>query len=297
MPIPTDGIIRNPDKTQSYVYIPKDYRNAYVITWNFAVQQSLPGHLNLDVAYVGSHGVDTAAAINLNPGLIRRARVRRGNPTIQQFGRTVAETQYFQGFSSSYHSLQVKFDRRWTSGLTMTTAFTWQKAMDFQSGDDGGLARWYINPERNYARADFDRTLNYVQSYVYRMPFGKGQKHVHARRGRCDPGRVAGDRDPDPADRVAVDLHRRRGRGRRQCHRQHADPDLVAPINVLHGINMGNPWFDRSSFAMTTPGTFGSMGRAVWSGPGQFRLDAGLIANGSVSMSGISCRFAPIPTT
>ena len=58
----------------------------------------------------------------------------------------------------------------------MTTAFTWQKAMDFQAGDDGGLARWYINPERNYARADFDRTLNFVQSYVYRLPFGEGQK-------------------------------------------------------------------------------------------------------------------------
>ena len=45
---------------------------------------------------------------------------------------------------------------------------------------------------------------------------------------------------------------------------------------VLHGINVGNPWFDRSSFARTTPGRFGSMGRSVWSGPNQFRLDAGL---------------------
>ncbi|HKA01834.1 MAG TPA: hypothetical protein VKE70_35230, partial [Candidatus Solibacter sp.] len=53
-------------------------------------------------------------------------------------------------------------------------------------------------------------------------------------------------------------------------------PDLVAPINVLHGVNIGNPWFDRSSFAITTPGRFGSLGRAVWSGPGQFRLDAGI---------------------
>ena len=59
VPIPSDGIIRNPDPTQSYIYIPPDYKNSYVISWNFAVQQSLPYHLNLDVAYVGSHGVNT----------------------------------------------------------------------------------------------------------------------------------------------------------------------------------------------------------------------------------------------
>ena len=275
VPIPSDGIIRNPDKTQAYVYIPKDYRNAYVITWNFAVQQALPYHFNLDVAYVGSHGVDTGAATNLNPGLIVGAG-SAGQPYFQKFGRTVAETEYFQGFSSSYNSLQVKFDRRFSSGLTMTTAFTWQKAMDFQSGDDGGLARWYINPERNYARADFDKTLNYVQSYVYQLPFGQGKPHLaHGLAGAIVGGwQVSGIltlRSGSPLTFTdgagAVSLN---ATGNTQT------PDLVAPINILHGINIGNPWFDRASFAMTTPGTFGSMGRAVWSGPSQFRLDAGL---------------------
>ena len=33
---------------------------------------------------------------------------------------------------------------------------------------------------------------------------------------------------------------------------------------------------DISSFAHAQPNTFGTMGRSVWSGPGQFRLDAGV---------------------
>ena len=53
-------------------------------------------------------------------------------------------------------------------------------------------------------------------------------------------------------------------------------PDQIGPINILHGINTGNPWLDMSSFAHARPGTFGTMGRSVWSGPGQFRLDAGI---------------------
>jgi hypothetical protein len=275
VPIPSDGIIRNPDPTQSYVYIPKDYKNSYVIQWNFAVQQSLPGHLNLDVAYVGSHGVNSPSAVNLNPGLIFGAG-SAGQPYFQKFGRSVAETQYYQGFSSSYHSLQAKFDRRFNTGLTMTTAFTWQKGLSYQSGDTSGLARWYINPERNFARADYDRTLNLVQSYVYRSPFGRGQRLLNhgvaaGIFGGWQASGILTLRTGSPltfTDGAASVNPMATGNTQ--------TPNQVGEIKVLHGINIGNLWFDRSSFARTAPGTFGSMGRAVWSGPGQFRLDAGV---------------------
>jgi hypothetical protein len=60
-------------------------------------------------------------------------------------------------------------------------------------------------------------------------------------------------------------------------------PDQVGPINILHGINTGNSWFDKSAFAAPLtpaqcgcPGLFGTLGRSVASGPGQFRLDLGV---------------------
>jgi hypothetical protein len=40
------------------------------------------------------------------------------------FNRTAATTQYFSAYSSSYNSLQVKLDRRFSSGLLITTSFT-----------------------------------------------------------------------------------------------------------------------------------------------------------------------------
>ncbi len=275
VPIPADGIIRNPDVTQAYTYIPLDYKNPYVIQWNFAVQQSLPGHLNLDAAYVGSHGVDTASAVNLNPGLIFGAG-NAGQPFFVKFGRAVAETQYYQGFSSSYHSLQVRFDRRWNSGLIMTTSFTWQKAMDFQSGDNGGLARWYINPERNYARVDWDRTLNWVQSFIYRAPFGKGQRFLShgplaAIFGGWQFSSILTLRTGAPltftdgAGSVSPNAS-----GNTQT------PDQVGELEIVHGINTGNSWVTKTGMQRTAPGRFGTMGRAVLSGPGQYRLDSGL---------------------
>jgi hypothetical protein len=241
------------------------------LQWNLAVQRQLPFHFVLDVAYVGSKGVDTNSQFNLNAGYFPGLG-SAGQPYFKLFGRTAGETQYFQGFSSTYNSLQVRFDRRF-SNLTMTSSFTWQKAMDYQGGDDGGLANWYINAQRNYARADFDRTLNFVQSYVYRFPFGKGQKMLtHGPAawilGGWQLSAILTMRTGGPltfTDTTAINAT-----GNTQT------PDQIAPIQVLHGINIGNPWFDKSSFQAPTPNTFGSMGRAVWSGPGQFRLDGGL---------------------
>ena len=42
-----------------------------------------------------------------------------------EYPRTAATTLLLQGFSNNYDALQVKFDRRFSSGFLMTTAFTW----------------------------------------------------------------------------------------------------------------------------------------------------------------------------
>jgi hypothetical protein len=273
VPIPASGVITSPDPTQAYFYIPLDYKNPYVLQWNFAVQQALPAHLNLDVAYVGSHGVDTGAQVEMNPGLIVGAAAK-GQPYNILFGRTTSTKMSFQGFTSTFNSLQAKFDRRFSSGLIMTTAFTWQKAMDYQSGDDGGLARWYINPARNYARADFDRTLNVVQSYIYRLPFGKGEHFVKqgplaAVIGGWQVTSILTARTGSPITLTdASSLI--------NAPINTETPNQIGPIVIDHGINTFNPWIDRSGLAHPATGTWGTMGRAVWSGPGQFRLDAGV---------------------
>jgi len=101
--------------------------------------------------------------LNAGPSL---APAILGLPEFTAFGRTASTNLLFAGYSSSYHALQVKFDRKFTGGLSTTTAYTFGKGMGFQTGDDGGLF-FYINQRRNYARNDFDRTQTFVQSFVY----------------------------------------------------------------------------------------------------------------------------------
>src|SRR5439155_248856 len=259
-------IITNPDITSTYYVVPKDYQNPHVLTWNLAVQEALPFQLSLDVAYVGTHGIDIAAATNLNAGYIMGVG-SRGQP---QYPRTATTQMNFQGFSSNYNSLQVKLDRQFRTGVRITTSFTWQKAMSWQGGDDGGLFN-YINPERNYARADFDRTLNYVQSYIYSLPFGRG-KHwlAHGAAGQILGGwnvsGVLSMRTGSPFNITA-------NGGTLNLPGSTQTADLVAPVKILHGINLGNPWFDTSSFAQPVGVRFGSTGRNIMTGPGTFGLN------------------------
>jgi len=259
--IPANGIITNPDPTSVYTVTPLNYKNPYVETWNFAVQQALPFHFTLDVAYVGSHGVDTFVAPDLNAGHIIGAGAK-GQP---EYPRTVSTTQNYQGFSSSYNALQVKFDRRFASGLRMTTAFTWQKAMSFQKSDDGALT-FYTDGPRNYARADFDRTLNFVQSYVYQLPFGKGQHWLTSGPAAAVIGgwQLSG----IFSARTGTPLTFTANAGPLNLPGSTQTPNQIAPIQILHGINIGNPWFSTSSFAQPVGPVWGTMGRNVISGPG-----------------------------
>jgi hypothetical protein len=272
--VPSNGIITNPNPTTAQLAIPTNYKNGYIESWNFAVQQQLPWHFSIDVAYVGSHGVDTPASPNLNAGQTIGAG-SAGEPFYSKFGTTAAVTQLFAAYSSTFNSLQVKLDRAFTSGFRMTTAFTWQKAMDFESGDDGALD-FYAGQGigRNYARADFDRTLNYVQSYIYELPFGKGK----ALASNGVASQIAGGwqlsgvlslRTGTPLTFIGSNTLNL-GQGGTATLNQ------IAPVQVLGGINTGNPWFATSSFAQAPVNVQGSTGRNIWSGPGLFSLNASL---------------------
>ena len=219
-------------------------------------------------------GVDTPAAPNLNAGQIIGAG-SAGEPFFVKYGITSTITQYFQGFSSTYNSLQAKFDRRMSGGFQLTTSFTWQKAMAFQTGDDAGLY-FYAGQglQRNYARADYDRTLNFIQSYVYQLPFGQGRQFLaHSLPGKIVGGWQLGGilswRTGKPLSFTGSNTLNL-GTGGNTTLNQ------VAPIKVPGGIGVGNPWFSTTSFARAPANIQGTTGRNIFSGPGLFGLNANL---------------------
>jgi len=270
--IPPDGIITNPTKASTYFVVNQNFKNPYVESWNAAIQQSLPWHFVLDVAYVGNHGVDSVINYNLNAATVVGLG-KLGQPEFPSFGRTANTNLLFAGYSSSYHALQVKFDRRFSGGFATTTAYTFGKGMGFQTGDDGGLA-FYINPRRNYARNDFDRTHTFVQSVVYDLPFGRNKRLLSSGVAAAVLGgwRVSS----FLTVMSGLPLYFSASSASLLAPGNTQTPDLVAPVHILHGVGLGNPWFTTSSFAAPAANTFGNVGRNFLTGPNFFNLDASI---------------------
>jgi hypothetical protein len=186
--VPANGIIPTNTKallTQNYLVVPLNYKNPYVESWNVALQQALPGDMSLQLAYVANHGVDISGNQNINlPRTFGGGAA--SDPeyndtcidcTTNIVHRTASTNVIFLGFSSNYQSLQAQLTRRMSHGFAFGSALTWGKGMGYIGGDDGGLSFYAGSLRRNYAPMDFDRTINFEQSFTYILPFGRG----HAR--------------------------------------------------------------------------------------------------------------------
>ena len=287
--IPSDGIIHNPDLNQAYFFINPHFREPYVEAWNFAIQRQLPKNFTLDVAYVGNHGVDQPAVDALNASRTLGADIN-GQPLYAKFGKKASVDNRYVGYSSMYNGLQVKFDRRFSNGFQLTTAYTWSKAMGMQS-EDSGLDT-YINARRNWRKLNFNRTHYFVQSYIYQLPFGKGKKFMTSGVG----GAVLGGWQVNGILSLATGTPMTFG-GSSAVLKAPGNNNTLNwfgpdPIQVTHGTGRGNTWFTPRicSFGGANPVTtdcfaqpgaengglpeFGNLSWNVLDGPGFWNLDA-----------------------
>ncbi len=276
--IPSSGIIPANTRqltSQSYVVIPTNYRNPYVESFNVAVQQALPGEMSLQLAYVGNHGVHMPVAQNINLPTTLGAGVA-GEPLNIAFGKTAAVTQNFLGFSSNYQSLQVQLLKRPSHGVSFTTAFTFGKALNYQSGDDGGLL-FFAQLRRNYAPADFDRRLNFEQSLNYELPFGRGHRYLGSGWTSEAFGGWRLSAIVSAVTGTPFTVNANGGSLNTPGTTQTAD--LVAPYRVLHGIGAASNWFDPTAFSQPTGVRTGNTGRNQFYGPGYIQDNLSVFKN------------------
>lgn len=258
VPIPSSGII--PTNTaqlvaSNYFTVPADYHNPYVLSWNLAVQQALPAQFSLQLAYVANHGVHIATNQNINLpsvyGLGAASEPEYNLPNAlpgSTLHRTASTNVLFLGNSSNYQSLQAQLQRRFTSGIAWSSAFTWGKAMDYQQGDDGGLT-YFINRRRNYAPADYDRRLNFEQSFTYELPIGRGHRWLNSGIAATALGgwRLAGIVSIVSGTPIANGITANGGTLNTPGTQQNAN--LVGTYRTPKRIGVGNQWFDPSAFA------------------------------------------------
>jgi Carboxypeptidase regulatory-like domain/TonB dependent receptor len=267
--IPADGIIRNPPPTIQVSVTDKDLPHSYVQSWNFALQRSLPGNFVLEAAYVGNHIVGEGLSDGWNINAAPIGTGNAGRPLNRLYGRTtnvnvgVFVHQY-------YNSLQMKFDRRFSNGFHLTTAYTYSRVIDFEF-------RQNFNLLLDKGRADHDRTHVFTQSYVYELPFGGGKRWAQSGPASWFLGgwQVNGLlllQSGRPLNILApVALLNAPG--------QRENPaNLVGEgtPKILGGAGPGQKFFEVSRFVAPAANTYGNLGRNILNGPGVVNLDLGI---------------------
>ena len=250
-----------------------NFRNAVVQQWNFNIQRQIGRSYIATAAYVGSKGNHLFMANQLNPAIFGRP----GNVNQRRlFGPTYGPVtnQSSQG-NSTYHALQLTLNKRLTNGFTVLANYTFSKLLDNASSDGDGPANPF-DIAREKGHSDFDITHRTAISYIWQLPrlrnqpgvirylFGGWENNgiITAESGQWLTVNSGADRSGSAVNADRADLV--------------GDPVLSSDRSTGEKIQ---EFFNTAAFELNDPGTFGTSGRNILQGPGQFQVDFGLFKN------------------
>jgi hypothetical protein len=172
-------------------------KTPYSPQWSLNIQREVAKQTVIEIGYLGSGGVHLEQNVQPNNGLPGTA-VKRPyfgltlSPDVQaalNFPATsatvpVGQVNYFpHAAHSTYHALDVRFEKRYQDGLSLLSSFTWSKAISNapQYRNAGGITGSENSPPQNSfnlaaerSPAYFNAKLRSVTSVVYDLPFGAG---------------------------------------------------------------------------------------------------------------------------
>jgi Carboxypeptidase regulatory-like domain/TonB-dependent Receptor Plug Domain len=271
--------------------IDADFKTAYINQWSFGVQREIAQNLALDVSYLGSSGHKLPLGVNINQALPPSAQCVA---TPSAPGCSVNARRPFQGFgsitggfiesagNSIYHAMTVRVERRFASGLSFLSSYSWSKSIDDGAGistgsDSSGVAQDARNLRAERALSDFDVAHRWVLSYVYDLPFGKGKRIAPSNQG---VGKVANLLASGWQMTSILTMQTGRpftvtlGRDQSLTGGTTDRPNLVGDPKVSDPGP--DRWFNPAAFAVPTAGTFGSAGRNILRGDGLHSFDLGV---------------------
>jgi hypothetical protein len=282
-------------------------RSAYIQQFNFGIQRELAPNLLFDIAYVGNHGVKLPGFRNINPNSV----ITNTNGTQSAGPRPYAaygDIQWMESrVSSSYNSMQLGLEKRFSAGVSALVSYTWGKALtdspDHISTSGGGPGLdtgTFKSPQDSYnlkaerGLAEFDIKQRLVMSYVWDLPFGRNRRFGQS------SGRIA---DSVLGGWQLSGIHTIQGGlgltatlggssvlslgGERQ-----ARPNMVGNPVLPSSQRTVQRWFNTDAFAAFSPApqAFGTAGVGVMRGPGYANFDFNLAKNFRVDERSVQFR-------
>lgn len=261
----------------------------YGIHFNFTIQRQLSPSMVLSLGYVGTMGRKLLSIVENNPGdpnlcmSLRGDGVKAGTLQCGPFQadatftrpdgslvhgtRTTFGPNFSTGYyeatwaNSSYNSFQTSLERR-AGDATFLIGYTWSKALDNGSFFNDRMN--VVNHDLNKSLSSFDSTHNFVASYFYELPLDRAFSNAPRAlvRGWSFAG-ITRFATGFPVGIFAVNDRSLLGTAGLD------KPDLVGPVQFVNDPRAGDHrWFTGENFVLEPLGTFGTVNRRPFHGPG-----------------------------
>ena len=266
----------------------------YTEQFNINVQRQLPGNVLLEAAYVGSRGVKLPITYALdqmpdqflslgnalltpvpNPfyGIVTSGNLSTPTITYNQLLRPFPQytgVSYSQlpGGSSTYHSLQLRAEKRLAAGLTILGAYTKAKFISNVYSENGFAGDVAATVQNSY-NLGLERSLSpqdvaqrFVLSSVYAMPFGPGKRWLNNASGFAarllEGWQLSGIATLQSGEPLYLTT---------STNNINAFTLASRPNNNGSSAKLSDPtpseWFNTSVFSLPAPFTFGTTGRTL----------------------------------
>jgi len=276
--------------------------------WNFTVEQQLSHNTVLRAAYVGSFGYHGLLSVDPNTipaqictnadgcsagGVTSAASLAHAPHTVPEGalyipgpGATRPNPKLGAGFfwytegNSSYNALQLDVSHRFTNGLQFRANYTWSKDLDMNSGLTGAQANNQAQMilDRNDLHLDWGPSAYNIPnqatlSGTYDLPFAKRNRLIGGWQFNTIVTLLSG--FPFTPQ---IGSNRSGDGDTRNPDRPSINPSFIGPVV----LGSPNQWFNPAAFILPTAGTYGDLGRGVYSGPGLADVDASFFKNTAI---------------
>jgi hypothetical protein len=280
--------------------------------WNVAVEKEVARNNVVEIAYVGSKGLDLFGQTNLNEVLPanRLAYAQTGDASLRPLNGiagigdgNVALWQHNR--DSIYHSLQAAYIARFGHGSQVSLAYTWSKLISntgVSNADGPGLSgnNAYTDstqPDLDRARGGNDRTHVFSGSLVLELPklenkegfvkhaFGNWEFTMIVQAGTGYPITVVTGAVPG----LSGNGNGPAGTGYSAANR----PNVVAGVDCRANSTDPTQWLNPAAWTLNgyQVGTNGNTGRNTCDGPGLFQTDASLYKNIALGTSKVKLQL------
>ncbi len=252
---------------------------AMIASWSLGIQRQLTNSMMFDLTYVATRGNRLLInSVNMNQAQPGAGAVGPRRP-YYAINPNLVNISYVTGWGGSkYQSLQAHVEKRYSSGLTFGSSFTYSSYLSDSGNPNSGGNSNYQNHQCiacNWGPTPDDFKFVFSLNHVYQLPFGRQQRFLnHGFLSYVVGGwSVNGIWSAYSGSRftpfLSANVSNQSGGGNQR-------PNRIGNGNLSGNQRTYKSWFDQTAFTAPAQYSYGNAGTGILVGPRYFDADLGV---------------------